>query len=128
MALMTVEEIEEAAYRTVVANSPESTVYHSPEFLSLLRDVLDGARLVLLGLREARRLKGAIPCFIKEGKHGSVLNSLPFHGSIGGCLFESGEAKASTEDKKALLAGMTDLARDSECVSSTVISSPFANE
>ena len=122
---MRVVEMDEADYEQLVVQSQSSTVYLSSAFLRVLKDVLADSRLTILGLEVRGRFKGGIPCFIKETEDGSVLNSLPFHGSQGGCIFEG---EASAEEKAALLTGMTELADSERCVSSTVISSPFSDD
>ncbi len=125
---MRVREIDLAGYEEVV-ESAQSTVYHDPAFLSVLRDVLEDSRLVLLGLFEGERLGGAIPCFIKKTDLGSVLNSLPFHGSNGGCLLASGRSRsAEPEGRRALLRAVVDLAKENDCLSSTIISSPLDSD
>lgn len=123
-SLTRVEEVNTDEYDSVVDRSEEATVYHTSEFLDVLRQVLPGARLVRLGVYDGGNIKGAIPCFIQKREIGAVLNSLPFLGSNGGCIFSGKATSSRVEEKRALLKAFTELATTNDCISESIISSP----
>ena len=124
---MRAERIDAARYGEVTDIAAEATVFHSLGFLKVLGQVLEGTEMTLLGVSDHSDLIGALPCFIKRTKLGNVLNSLPFQGSPGGCILVPDLGERSRQARVFLLSAMLDVAKENDCVSSTIISSPFGN-
>jgi hypothetical protein len=82
----------------------------------------------LLG-KAGREVVAAMPTFLKRGKYGNVLNSLPFWGSNGGVIVNPtlppNEKKLL---KRTLLQSFYDLANQLSCVLSTIIVSPLEED
>jgi hypothetical protein len=76
------------------------------------------------------RIVGVLPSLMKKNvKYGNVLNSLPFFGTHGGpvvlpTLDEGGRLQV----KKSLLLAFKDLAKENDCVFSTLITTPFERD
>jgi GNAT acetyltransferase-like protein len=119
------ERIDEAQYAKIADAAAESTIFHSIGFLKVLGHVIDHSELVCLGAFDEGKLLGAIPCFLKRTSLGNVLNSLPFQGSPGGCILAPNTRERSRQTKEVLLAAVLRLAEENDCISSTIISSPF---
>jgi hypothetical protein len=66
-------------------------------------------------------IAGALPIFIKQTDLGNCINSLPYYGSNGGIV----EYNNNNQVKLALLNEFDKLANDFNCVSGTIITSPF---
>lgn len=110
----------EPLWREFAARHEQALFYVSLEFRDLLVRILGAAPHYLIAL-ENGRVRGVLPCFAAtHATLGTVLNSLPYYGSNGGCLTDGDPAVA-----QALVAAYLVLERDLGCVASTVISSPF---
>ena len=119
----------EQAYADMLNHCPEAMFSHGIKYRDLLSDFLDCKHYYIIAL-EKGEIIGAIPAFLKENKrNGSVLNSLPFFGSHGGLLVRS-ELDASTKvkTKRLLLDSFNALAKEKNCILSTIISSPFDSD
>jgi len=72
--------------------------------------------------KEEGKIVGILPSFVKHGKFGPVLNSLPWFGSNPGVLADSEKIKIM------LIQRFCDIARWTNCVSATFISNPFGED
>lgn len=113
---------EEAAWEQLVLNSPVGLVYHSIKWLHLLADFTGTTPLHLVA-KEDDRLLGILPAFLKKGSWGNVMNSSPFYGSHGGVVTSSDGHEP--EIRHQLLAEFYKMAYARDCITSTLISSPF---
>lgn len=112
-------------YESVLAAAESDLFFHSPAYHNHLLSVVDAETRYLIAYDDDDPV-GALPAFIQRNdRYGDVLNSLPFYGSHGGVLtvakLDDVECRAT---ERTLLSALTDLARQEDCVLSTVIQ-PF---
>lgn len=120
MKIALLEPQTEAMWRDFVAGIENALFYSSLEFRDVLSRVL-GAQAHYFMAMEGERVRGVLPCFsTTDPRLGSVLNSLPYYGSNGGCLSD-GEPSVV----RGLIRAFLELERDLRCVASTLVSSPF---
>lgn len=115
---------EEAKYEAFVQKYPETLIYASTAYRYLLADYLDAEDQSLVAVSAKGEFLAVLPALLKRSPdHGTVLNSLPFysHGAVVG-------PDALPIVKQALLAAFFDLARRADCVSATLITSPFEKD
>jgi hypothetical protein len=118
-------EADEADYSRFVLRSERTLLYHSALFRRLLREVVDAEDWYLVVRDGDGAIVGALPSFLRRHpRRGAVLNSLPYYGSNGGIL----EFDGALDVRRALLARFDALARDTGCVSSTIVTSPFEED
>jgi CelD/BcsL family acetyltransferase involved in cellulose biosynthesis len=71
------------------------------------------------------KIVGVLPSFMKKNtKYGNVLNSLPFFGTHGGPVVLD-TLKESIQVKEKLLLAFKELAKENDCIFSTLITTPF---
>jgi hypothetical protein len=101
---------------------PGTLLYASNKYRKLLKAFLGEDDKYLVASDVNGNITGVLPTFIKKNKnYGNVLNSLPFYGSYGGII----EHRGTVEVRESLLNAFYSLAEENECVSSTLITSPF---
>jgi len=92
---------DEAAYRTFLNRTPNALIYATLEYREFLKRVVPGRPRYLIAV-ERRRVAGTLPSFEHDVPGlGTIVNSLPWYGSHGGCVIES---DASSSVRTALLA------------------------
>lgn len=127
--MLTVEILGAGAaqeYEEFLHRSPASLLFASFKHRAFLQRVLEDAQSYYLVARQEGRIVGALPVFIRRhAVFGSVANSLPFFGSNGGLLLETG-SNADSPVGRALLGAWLDLCRDQQVAAGTLISSPLA--
>jgi len=107
------------AYENFVSNQ-ETLVYSSPQYLDLITQfVKETPKLMLLTSRG--QIQGAIPFLEKTGRFGTVLNSLPFYGSNGGCIAQDEIVK------EQLLHTLELYVRSSEIAAATIVNNPLTD-
>jgi len=76
----------EAEYSKFVLERENISIYHSLIYRDLL-SVCTGANAhYFIAIDNDNKIVGVLPSFVKDGKHGKILNSLPFYGSHGGVI------------------------------------------
>ncbi|MEO5328832.1 MAG: GNAT family N-acetyltransferase [Magnetococcus sp. THC-1_WYH] len=127
MSLELIELTDEhgGAYEELLQVCPSAMLYHSLAYRRFLKDFLpSSAEDHYLLVFDDNQLVGTLPCFLIDGPHGAVVNSLPFFGSHGSILLRPGANNAAT----AILAdGLMDLCRNRNVSFATVIDTPFSN-
>lgn len=114
----------EQAYEEMLDKKEDALLYVSLKYRTLLRQYLDAEDYYLL-VKSGSEIIGAFPLFLKRNnKYGNILNSLPFYGSYGGILISS-EASDPESVFKALAEALNDLARETDALLVTIITSPF---
>ena len=104
------QENQEAAYDKLAASWPESLIYGTLAYRSFLRRMTGADDRYLVALR-GRDIVGGLPVFaLTDPQLGTVLNSLPFYGSHGGCLVHPEETDRLTV-KRAILEAFRDMAQ-----------------
>lgn len=119
----------EESYTAMLHNCREAMFNHSIPYRNLLTDFLDCKPYYVIAI-EGDEIVGAMPTFLKENTTcGNILNSLPFFGSHGGILVRSRFVDdKKTEIKELLLNGFNTLAKEKDCILSTIITSPFDSD
>src|SRR5436309_13245549 len=96
ISVSVLREEESAAWEELVRADPHARRYAGLRYRELLRRLLTGARDAYLVARDGTELVGALPAFLSAaGRHGPVLNALPFYGSHGGIFARDEEARAA---------------------------------
>jgi len=107
------------AYEDFLLSGETSLIYHSVGYRDFLRDMAGGEPEYLLALDQRDKICGALPLFFKKGCYGTICNSLPFFGSIGGLVGATPEARA------ALLGRYNRLIAEPEIATATIIENPL---
>ncbi|HWY12481.1 MAG TPA: GNAT family N-acetyltransferase [Bacteroidia bacterium] len=112
----------EKQYSDFLLQYPETLLYTSNKYRLLLKQFLKEEDIYLMAIDDKDEVKGVLPAFLKKnGGFGNVLNSIPFYGSNGGVVeFENNESV-----RNLLIEEFYKLAKQYNCVSTTLISSPL---
>ncbi len=113
-------------YRILLDKTPESTIYHTKEFVDFVASHI-GAEPFYIAIEENDRIIGAIPLVLKRNTRlGNIINSNPFFGSYGGLLVHPDLSPVKKlKAKRRLLELFDEFAKNNNCILSTVIASPF---
>ena len=79
-------------YENFLLSLNESLLYYSIKYKELLENYLNIESEYLLAIDENNNIQGTLPLMKKEGKFGTIINSLPFYGSNGGILAKNEKA------------------------------------
>ena len=109
-------------YERFVLSRPETLLYQSWRYQSLLVDLLGCTQQGLLACASDGQILAALPLMAMQGRLGSVLNSLPFYGSNGGLIGDDPHALAKLRETYNRLAQTAGVA------ASTLIDNPLAME
>lgn len=113
---------DEKAWDSFLLEGTSTLLYASIRYRNLLSRFTGAVPFYFVARYDTGGIRGVLPAFMFQNeKHGPVLNSLPFYGSNGGIIEHAGDPKV----RQALLAAFNELAAESRCVSSTLITSPF---
>ena len=112
----------EPAYRAFLAANDQALIHASVEYGNFLGQVVDGERVTFLAI-DGERIVGALPLMIcTRSEIGTVVNSLPWYGSHGGCVIAAG---APTDTRSSLLAAYQSFIARDDLLSATLVLSPF---
>jgi hypothetical protein len=93
-----------AAVRQALASNPRSQVHGTPEYLRFLHRAVGGVPHEVVAVHPDGRVLGASAWFRAEGQSGTIINSLPWHGSHGGCALVAGlDDQLASKVRRALL-------------------------
>ncbi len=76
----------EAAYEQLLSHSRMAMFNHSLKYRKFLNRIIPGSTDYYLCAFCDGQLLATLPIFIKHGRFGTVVNSLPFYGSHGGIV------------------------------------------
>ena len=107
-------------YEALLLARPETLLYQSWRYQSMLTGLLGCSQQGLLALDDSGNLLAALPLMAMDGPLGTVLNSLPFYGSNGGLVGEDPVARAE------LVAAYNRMVQTPGMASSTIIENPLA--
>jgi CelD/BcsL family acetyltransferase involved in cellulose biosynthesis len=117
----TLSAADEPAYRDLVGADRRALVYATLEYRDFLARAVGGEPTTLVA-RRGGDLAGALPFFERSSPElGSVVNSLPWYGSHGGCTLAPGEGDGV---RRALLEAFRERAERPGVVSATTILTP----
>lgn len=109
------EDIREE-YENFLHSTEDFLLYSSYKYKNFLQDLLECETKYLLEFNN-NKINAAIPLMIKKGPFGNIINSLPYYGSNGGIV-------GFTKNKQ-LIAAYKDIVNAKDCITATLISSPF---
>jgi len=117
-------DIEE--YDTVIRMSNHGMRWHTLKWRKVLQRFTETMPIYLVAKLNGN-IVGVLPSFLKKNaKYGNVINSLPFFGTHGGPVVKS-TIENQLQIKRRLLLAFKDLAKENDCISSTLITTPFEN-
>lgn len=112
----------EDEYQHFVQKKETGQVFASIHYRNLLRKSIQGKDNYLIALKK-NIIVGVMPTFIYQSSRlGAVINALPFFGSHGQAMTKDHDPNI----EKALIEAFNKLAEQHKCVSSTIVTSPFA--
>ena len=112
----------ESQYREFLLADPSSLIYASLEFRDFLTRAVGGAPTILLALDTHDQIVGALGYFRLEAPDfGTVINSLPWYGSHGGCIVRGVYAR---EARCELLTRYREAASAPDVLSATIVLTP----
>lgn len=129
MIIKVLSKIEEDNYTKFLLKDERSLIYYSLKYRDLIKRITESEDIYLIAEKDGDIL-GVLPIFIKTStKYGNILNSLPFYGSNGGVLVNK-ELSAMKQNnvKKSLIEKFYKLEDEYNCISSTIITSPFESD
>lgn len=113
---------KEAEYGEFLLRDPRSLLYASAEYRDFLARAVGGTATYLLALDDQDQIIGALPYFCLESPgYGTVINSLPWYGSHGGCIVSGSRAG---EARRALLKQYRMAVDAPDVLSATLILAP----
>ncbi|BDQ34709.1 GNAT family N-acetyltransferase [Pseudodesulfovibrio portus] len=111
-----------SGYDRFLRHVPNWMLYHHPQWLALV-EAVTGADLNYVTADEGGEIAAAIPFFVsRDMGGGSVINSSPFFGSVGGILFREGADPACAGP---MLEALDEFAAAHGVVSATIVTSPL---
>jgi len=119
------EEKYEEKYSEFLRKCPNTLFTASNKYRKLLKAFLGEPDVYFIAVDDRDEIIGVLPSFLKKNnRYGPVLNSLPFYGSSGGIITENNEP----DIKKCLIRGFYDYALKNNCITTTIITSPFEED
>ena len=110
----------ENAYEAFLKEGENTLFYYSNGFRKFLKRLLPVEDHYLIVI-EAGRILGALPAVLCRGNIGTCLNSLAFFGSNGGVI----EFQGNRDVRQLLVNKFFELGKNKNCLSATIINSPF---
>lgn len=124
-----VSQKQKKSYNDFLLKRKDSLIYYSLKFRDFLKSFIKIEDKFLVA-EDKGKILGIFPCFIKiNQKYGNVLNSSPFYGSNGGIVVDETLSKLKQKEvKRGLLSKFYKLEQEYQCISSTIITSPFQKD
>lgn len=110
---------EEQEYTDFLFHNNETSMVSSLLFRNFLQEMILDVIPYYFIVKEHKKIVGVLPCFLKNGKYGHVLNSLPWFGSNPGII--ANNIYIASE----LLNSFINTFKSMSCFSATLIASPF---
>jgi len=115
---------DQREYQGFLSENSRHLIYISLEFRDFLSSAIQGIPFYLIA-RKNNKIAGVLPYFkIDHQEFGTVINSLPWYGSHGGCYLKDDSDSAV---RKALLNEFKSIVNRSEVLTSTIIVTPTEN-
>ena len=122
---MSLTSAYEEAYRQFLLANPRTLVYATIEYRNFLTAVAGGQPHYQLALKHGQ-IVGVLPYFRKSHPEwGTILNSLPWYGSHGGC---TAAVEADDDIRQTLLAAYAEALLAPDVLTATLILTPFEND
>ena len=124
--ILTKEKEEE--YSKSILKDSRSFLLSTLKYRDLIEEVTKSEPRYIILLKD-NKIVASLPTFIKRGKEGSVLNSMPWYGSNPGIsVDESLSYEERYEIKTKIISSFHDLAKKEDCFSSCLITRPFEKD
>ncbi len=115
----------EGKYAEFVGRVPMAMIYGTLEFRAFLQRVVAGTPTYFVAV-QGERIVGALPCFmVRHERCGTVINSLPWYGSHGGCVLVSEHDETA---RRRLLARYAEWVAEQQAAFATLILTPRENQ
>jgi len=113
------------AYSEWLRGNPRNFIYGTQAFLCFLQRVVDGTLRHLVAEQDGN-IVGALPYFrLERPSRGTVINSLPWYGTYGGCILGvQDNGPSANAVREALLNRYAEACEDPEVLASSLIVSP----
>ena len=92
MKIRELTEKDYSKYETFLLGFNEALFYYSIKYKLFLEELINIKSKYLLVLDNSNEIQAILPLMIKDGKFGTILNSLPYYGSNGGIISKNDEA------------------------------------
>lgn len=119
MQISVLTEKDEKAYTEFLLRHDQTSMVASLLFRDFLLSLTHPSIPYYFIAKEGGDIVGALPAFMKKGKYGAVLNSLPWFGSNPGVIVDDDDVAVS------LVEAFIKTAEWTNCLSVTLIASPF---
>ena len=119
------DEIHDA-YNEFLKKSKNSMLYHTLSYRKFLKKTFSDCEDYYFCAFKEKEIQAILPVFIKSGKYGRVVNSLPFFGSHGGIIYRGDEINEHC--KIELLKSLDKLCHSKNIFSCTIINTPFEKD
>jgi hypothetical protein len=93
MRIKKLEKKDYNEYELFVSKFSESLLYYSTKYKDFLEDLLDIESNYLMVVDESDNIQAVLPLMQKEGKFGTIINTLPYYGSNGGVIAKDNKAR-----------------------------------
>jgi len=110
---------DKKAYEVFTSSQPNALLYHSLPYLEMVSQLAGGDQNTLLAFDSQKNLCGVLPLLSRTASLGTIYNSLPYYGSIGGTLASSKRAE------HALFDAYNGLITSSNAAAATLVSNPL---
>ncbi|UAA39678.1 GNAT family N-acetyltransferase [Paraneptunicella aestuarii] len=117
-----ISQVEDSLIKHFIDTQDNCLLFQSYDYYCFLKDYLGALDFSLVSIDEGGNVNGCMFILGKEGRFGTVLNSLPFYGSNGGIIASNVNAKQEIADY------YNKLIQGNNIVSSTVITSPLIDD
>jgi hypothetical protein len=125
MKIVKLDDTLITAYDNFVRQIEHAGFFYSNIYRMMLKDFINAEDNYFVLINDSNEISAVLPSFLKKNSaSGYVLNSLPFYGSNGGIL----SLTSNEEDKLQLLKTFINFAEENNCISSTIICSPFEED
>jgi hypothetical protein len=119
LRIVTLSAERQSDYDRFLIQCESSLIYHSTAYCDFLQKLAGGMPNYLLALDQNNEICGALPLFFKQGRYGTICNSLPFFGSIGGVVGNNAQART------ALLTRYREVIAQPDIATATIIENPL---
>lgn len=118
MKLVLMDDSHNSAYDDFLAQVDVALLYHTRSYKMLLERLLGCESQYWLAINQGK-IEGVLPLMASHGPYGTVINSLPYYGSIGAVLARNRNAQ------ELLINKYNEIINEKGVASATMVSNPF---
>lgn len=116
----------EKLYINFLNSSNNSMFYHCLSYRKFLKEIFSDCEDYYICAFIGNEIFAVLPVFVKPGKFGNIINSLPFFGSHGGIIYRGDKINKFCE--MSLLKYLEKLCKVKKVFSCTIIGTPFEKD